>query len=89
MKQSIVIKQAHTCNRDNFSVILLLVLLLQKLGFDPNDNNPGRLLRTPYTTVFLRITWSRITIVYLRDRIRRYTEKSGDRKRPYFHRIRP
>jgi len=32
---------------------------------------PGRGLRTPYTTVFCRNTCNRITILYLRDRIRR------------------
>ncbi len=42
----------------------------------------------PYTTVFLRNTWSRITIVYFRDRIRRYTEKYGDRKRRVYDRKR-
>ena len=49
----------------------------------------------PYTTVFFRITWLSITIVFLRDHIRRNTEKNGGRKRsvyrrkrPYFHRIR-
>ena len=38
---------------------------------------------TPYTTVFWRITWSSITVVYLRDRIRSYTEKNGGRERSY------
>ena len=37
----------------------------------------------PYTTVFWRITWSSITVVYLRDRIRSYTEKNGGRERSY------
>ncbi len=49
----------------------------------------------PYTTVFLRITWPSITVVYLHDRVRRNTEKYGDRirsvyarKRPYFGKLR-
>ena len=45
------------------------------------DAGYGRIhaIYTPYTTVFLRITWGRITTVYLRDRIRQYTMKNGSR----------
>jgi len=32
------------------------------LRFLPFQVNPGRALQTPYTTVFLRIAWSRITV---------------------------
>ncbi len=37
----------------------------------------------PYTTVFCRITWSRITIVDLRTRIRSNTIIYGEKRRPY------
>src|ERR1700722_21039902 len=43
----------------------------------------------PYTTVFRRFTRSCITVVYLRDRIWRDTEKNGDRIRSVFIRKRP
>jgi hypothetical protein len=59
------------------------------LRFMPT-RNPGRGLRTPYTTVFWRITWSSIKIVFFRDCIRRNTIVYGLCKRPFlFLRLSP